>query len=78
MGKLVSSLLVLIGSTFKFSMGSLTAIFYNLGLAGSLANIIGGTIGIVLFTYLGDFIQTYFVKISCFALTRIKPPLWVY
>lgn len=43
-------------------MGSLTAIFYNLGLAGSLANIIGGTLGIVVFTYLGDFIQSYFVK----------------
>ena len=57
-----SSLLVLLGSTFKFSMGSLTAIFYNLGLAGSLANIIGGTIGIVIFTYLGDFIQSYFIK----------------
>jgi len=57
-----SSLLVLLGSTFKFSMGSLTAVFYNLGLAGSLANIIGGTIGIVLFTYLGDFIQAYCIK----------------
>ena len=43
-------------------MGSLTAVFYNLGLAGSLANIIGGTIGIVLFTYLGDFIQVYAIK----------------
>jgi hypothetical protein len=43
-------------------MCSLTAVFYNLGLAGSLANIIGGTIGIVLFTYLGDFIQTYCIK----------------
>jgi len=62
MGKLVSDLLVLLGSTFKFSMGTLTAIFYNLGLVGSLANIIGGTIGIVLFTYLGDFIQAYFIK----------------
>jgi hypothetical protein len=43
-------------------MGSLTAVFYNLGLAGSLANIIGGTIGIVLFTYLGDFIQAYCIE----------------
>ena len=62
MTNLFSSLLVLLGSTFKFSMGSLTAVFYNLGLAGSLANIIGGTIGIVLFTYLGDFIQAYCIK----------------
>jgi len=52
----------LVGSSIKFSMGSLTAIFYHLGLAGSLSNIIGGTIGIVIFTYLGDFIQAYFIK----------------
>ncbi len=43
-------------------MGSLTAIAANLGLGGSLANIIGGIIGIVLFTYLGGVIQDYFVK----------------
>lgn len=62
MGKFVSSLLVLIGSTVKFSVCSLTAIAANLGLEGSLANVIGGIIGIVVFTYLGGFIQAYFVK----------------
>lgn len=43
-------------------MGTLTAIAADLGLGGSLANIIGGIFGIVLFTYLGAFIQSYFVK----------------
>jgi hypothetical protein len=62
MGKLLSDILVLFGSTLKFSVGTLTAIVYNLGIAGSIANIIGGTIGIVIFTYLGDFIQSYLVK----------------
>lgn len=43
-------------------MFSLTAIAGNLGLGGSLANIIGGIIGIVLFTYLGSYIQEYLVR----------------
>jgi ABC-type dipeptide/oligopeptide/nickel transport system permease component len=42
-------------------MGTLTAIAADLGITGSLANIIGGIIGIVLFTYLGGFIQEYLV-----------------
>ena len=63
MDKILSSILVFLGSIIKFSMGSLTAIAANLGLGGSLANIIGGIIGIVLFTYLGSYIQDYLVKI---------------
>lgn len=62
MDKLISSLLVFLGSIVKFSMGSITAIAANLGLGGSLANIIGGIIGIVLFTYLGSYMQDYLVK----------------
>lgn len=62
MEKLISSILVFLGSLIKFSMGSLAAIAANLGLGGSLANVIGGIIGIVLFTYLGGFIQEYLVR----------------
>jgi len=62
MDKLLSSILVFLGSIVKFSMGSLTAIAANLGLGGSLANIIGGIIGIVLFTYLGGYMQDYLVR----------------
>lgn len=62
MDKLLSSILVFLGSIVKFSMGSLTAIAANLGLGGSLANIIGGIIGIVLFTYMGSYMQEYLVK----------------
>ncbi len=43
-------------------MGTLTAITADLGLGGSLANIIGGIIGIVLFTYLGNMIRDYMVE----------------
>ncbi|MDB5283444.1 MAG: hypothetical protein JWO06_2519 [Bacteroidota bacterium] len=62
MGKIVSSILVLLGSILKFSVGSFTAMAANLGLEGSIANIIGGIIGIVLFTYLGGVMKDYFVK----------------
>lgn len=62
MEKLLSSIAIFIGSIFKFSMGSLTAIAADLGLGGSLANIIGGIIGIVLFTYFGSVIQEYMVR----------------
>jgi len=62
MEKLISSFFIFLGSIVKFSMGSLAAIAANLGLGGSLANIIGGIIGIVLFTYLGSYMQDYLVK----------------
>src|SRR5687768_5835739 len=62
MEKLISSILVFFGSLVKFSMGTLAAIAADLGLGGSLANIIGGIIGIVVFTYLGGVIQDYLVK----------------
>jgi len=62
MEKLISSFFIFLGSIVKFSMGSLAAIAANLGLGGSLANIIGGIIGIVLFTYLGGYMQDYLVK----------------
>ena len=62
MENLISSILVFFGSLIKFSMGTLAAIAADLGLGGSLANIIGGIIGIVLFTYLGGIMQDYFVK----------------
>ena len=62
MDNLLSSILVFLGSIVKFSMGTLTAIAANLGIGGSLANIIGGIMGIVLFTYLGSYMQDYLVK----------------
>lgn len=62
MEKLISSIAVFFGSAIKFSMFTLTAIAADLGLGGSLANVIGGIIGIVVFTYLGTFIQDYLAK----------------
>lgn len=43
-------------------MGTITAMEAQLGIGGSLANIMGGILGIVLFTYLGSFIQDYMVR----------------
>ncbi|HLP50883.1 MAG TPA: hypothetical protein VK154_08360 [Chitinophagales bacterium] len=62
MEKILPSILVFLSSIVKFAMGSLAAIAANLGLGGSLANIIGGIIGIVLFTYLGSYMQEFLVR----------------
>lgn len=62
MEKIISSIIVFFTSMLKFSFSSLAAIAADLGLEGSLANIIGGIIGIVIFTYLGSFIQDFFIK----------------
>ncbi len=62
MENLISSLFVFLGSLLKFSMGTIAAITADLGFEGSLANVIGGIIGIVLFTYLGSMMQDWVVK----------------
>ena len=62
MDNLLSSVLIFFGSIIKFFMGSITTIAANLGLEGSIANVLGGIIGIVLFTYMGGYMQDYFVK----------------
>jgi hypothetical protein len=62
MENLFSSILVFFGSLLKFSMGTVAAITADLGLGGSFANVIGGIMGIVLFTYLGSFMQDYLVR----------------
>ncbi|MBL0310883.1 MAG: hypothetical protein IPP77_14800 [Bacteroidetes bacterium] len=62
MDNIISSLAIFFGSIVKFSMGTFAAIAANLGISGSLANVMGGIIGIVLFTYLGGFLQDYVVQ----------------
>lgn len=59
MEKLISSIVIFFGSILKFSMSTLAAIAADLGIGGSIANVIGGIVGIVLFTYLGGVIQDY-------------------
>ncbi|MCS6935578.1 MAG: hypothetical protein NZM35_10585 [Chitinophagales bacterium] len=62
MEDIISAIGIFFGSIIKFSLATITALESDLGLGGSIANIIGGIIGIVIFTYLGTFIQDYFVK----------------
>jgi hypothetical protein len=62
MTKIFTSVLILLGSILKFSMGSIAAMAANLGLTGALANVIGGIIGVVLFTYLGSFLQVWLTR----------------
>ena len=62
MEKILSYIALFFGSIIKFSVGALTVISADLGLGYSIANIIGGIIGIVLFTYLGGIMQSYCIK----------------
>lgn len=62
MEKIITSVIVFFSSMLKFSFSSLVAIGAQLGIEGPIVNIIGGIIGIVIFTYFGAFIQDYLVK----------------
>lgn len=62
MEKIITSVIVFFTSMLKFSFSTLMAIGAQLGIEGPIANIIGGIIGIVIFTYFGSIIQDYLVK----------------
>ena len=63
MDRQLSDVLVFLCSIVKFFMVALTTIAANLELWSVPSQIfLGGIIGIVLFTYLGGYMQDYFVK----------------
>ena len=62
MEKVLSNVFVFLFSTLKFLAGYFAATAAHLGLEGSIVNVIGAIIGVVLFTYLGSIIQEYFVR----------------
>jgi len=61
-GNVITGIIVLLSSTVKFMMGSLTAVAAGLGIGGPIMNILGGIIGILVFTHLGANISEYLVK----------------
>jgi hypothetical protein len=56
---ILSDILVFLSSTVKFALGASAVITADLGVDGTIANILGGMIGIVIFTYLGEYIRTW-------------------
>ncbi|MFN8311141.1 MAG: hypothetical protein U0T73_14355 [Chitinophagales bacterium] len=61
-GKIVSDLLVFLSSMVKFAFGASAVVGADLGLSGTLSSVLGGICGIVLFTYLGEFIREWLIK----------------
>jgi hypothetical protein len=58
----VSSILVFLSSTVKFALGASAVVTGNLGISGTIANVLGGITGIFIFTYLGSHIRLWFIK----------------
>ena len=58
----ISNLAVLVGSTVKFSLATSAVIAANMGIPGTISNLIGGIIGIVTFVYIDDFAQQWLIK----------------
>jgi membrane protein YqaA with SNARE-associated domain len=57
-----SNLVVLVVSTVKFGFVASTVVAANLGIPGTVANLIGGIAGIFLFVQIDEFAQNWLIK----------------
>ena len=60
--KLITDLLVFLSSMVKFAFGASAVVTGNMGISGTVSNILGGITGIILFTYLGGYMRIWFIK----------------
>lgn len=60
--QLFSDFLIFLSSTVKFALGASAVITGNLGLSGTLSNVLGGITGIILFTYMGGYLRHWLIK----------------
>lgn len=60
--KLITDLLVFLSSMVKFAFGASAVVTGNMGVSGTVSNILGGITGIILFTYLGGYMRIWFIK----------------
>ena len=60
--KILSDILVFLSSTVKFALGASAVVTGDMGIWGTVANILGGITGIVLFTYLGSAMRIWLIK----------------
>jgi energy-converting hydrogenase Eha subunit A len=59
----ISSILIFLSSTVKFALGASAVVTGNLGVSGTIANVLGGITGILIFTYLGSHIRLWFIRL---------------
>lgn len=59
--KIISLIILFFTSALKYSMSSLVVVAGNLGPWGTFSNVLGGIVGIVMFTVFGDHIKKWFI-----------------
>lgn len=60
--KFISFILVFLSSTVKFALTSSAVVTGNLGVSGTVSNLLGGITGILVFTYLGSHLRIWLIK----------------
>lgn len=60
--RFITDLLVFLSSTVKFALGSSVVVTGNMGISGTVSNILGGITGILLFTYLGGYMRIWLIQ----------------
>ena len=60
--RFLSDLLIFFSSTVKFALSSSAVVTGNLGVSGTISNVLGGITGILIFTYLGSYIRIGLIK----------------
>jgi hypothetical protein len=60
--KFISDVIIFLSSTVKFAFASSAVVAGNMGISGSLSNLLGGITGILIFTYLGGFMRIWLIK----------------
>jgi hypothetical protein len=60
--KFISDIVIFLSSTVKFTLASSAVVTGNMGISGTVSNILGGITGIIIFTYLGGYIRIWLLK----------------
>jgi hypothetical protein len=60
--KFITDLIVFLSSTVKFALGASAVVTGNMGISGTVCNILGGITGIIIFTYLGGYMRIWVIK----------------
>ncbi|MFN8277657.1 MAG: hypothetical protein U0T84_09245 [Chitinophagales bacterium] len=60
--RFISDLLIFLSSMVKFAFGASAVVGADLGVGGTISSVVGGICGIILFTYVGDYIRTWLIQ----------------
>lgn len=60
--QILSDILIFVSSTVKFALSASAVVTGDMGISGTVANVLGGITGIIIFTYLGTYMRTWAIK----------------